>query len=261
MASRAWPDMRRVAQGAAEAGARILVTRFGDARADQEKGAGDYVSAVDRESEEIVVARLREATPGTPVLAEEGGGVHDADRYWVVDPLDGTTNYLIGFPAACVAVALVEEGRPVAAAVCAPLLGLTFSAARGHGATSGGRPIRVSARPPERAIVATALPFRAPDRLRAYLPAMERVFRATEDLRRVGSAELDLAWVAAGVWDGYFELNLRVWDVAAGALLIEEAGGVVTDWQGGPDYLAGDVVAGSPATHAVLLEAIGAEAG
>ena len=115
--------------------------------------------------------------------------------------------------------------------------------------------MRVSERPVARAIVATALPFRDRSILPRYLPVLEAVFDRVEDIRRPGAAALDLAWVAAGVFDGYFELNLSVWDVAAGALLVQEAGGVVTDWDGGSNYLSGNVMAGSPATHAVLLAA------
>lgn len=248
-------ELREVAERAADTGARIVGQRFGSHRGTGEaKGKGDWVSSVDRESEAAVTAWLERSTPGIRILAEEGGGER-GDLYWVVDPLDGTTNFLIGFPAVCVAVALIERGRPVVAAIRAPMLGLSFSGARGHGARSGSTPIQVSDRAPERALVATALPFRDRSLLDRYLPVLERVFGATEDVRRVGSAELDLAWVACGVWDGYFELNLGVWDVAAGALLVEESGGIVTDWGGGPDYLAGDVLAGSPATHRVLLEA------
>jgi myo-inositol-1(or 4)-monophosphatase len=151
---------------------------------------------------------------------------------------------------------LISEGRPVVAAIRAPHLQLDFTAAWGCGAQSGYRTLHVSDRPPKRAIVATALPFRERSLMTRYRPVLDEVFERTEDVRRVGSAALDLAWVAAGVWDGYFELNLKVWDVAAGALLVQEAGGVVTDWEGGDGFLNGDVLAGSPQTHAALLEAV-----
>jgi myo-inositol-1(or 4)-monophosphatase len=154
-----------------------------------------------------------------------------------------------------VSIALVVDGRPEVAVVEAPLLGLTFHAVRGGGAWSGDDPMRVSARPPERGIVATALPFRQRSLLPRYQPVLRRVFDRVEDVRRAGAAALDLAWVAAGVFDGYFELTLSVWDVAAGGLIVEEAGGLVTDWDGGSDYLSGNVLAGSPATHEVLLAA------
>ena len=247
--------LRQVAEQAAEVGSRIVRDAFGHtSELGEVKGTGDYVTGVDRASEAAVGEFLRERTPDVPVFAEEAGGVR-GERYWAVDPLDGTTNFLLGFPVVAVSVALVESGRPVAGAVRAPMLGLSFSAGLGLGAWSGSRRMLVSDRPSERAIVATAFPFRDKAMLPRYRPVLERVVERGEDIRRAGAAALDLAWVAAGVFDGYFELNLSVWDVAAGALLVEEAGGVVTDWQGGPDYLQGEILAGSPATYAMLLEA------
>jgi myo-inositol-1(or 4)-monophosphatase len=206
-------------------------------------------------SESVIKELLLHETPDIPILSEEAGGER-GPMYWTVDPLDGTTNYSIGFPAWSVSVGLISDGFPIVGAIRAPHLQLAFAAARGFGAQQGSQKLRVSERPPEQAIVATAFPFRARHLMPRYRPAFDAVFERCEDIRRVGSAALDLAWVAAGAWDGYFELNLRDWDVAAGALLVEEAGGVVTDWDGGSDYLKGDVVAGSPQTHAMLLDAI-----
>jgi myo-inositol-1(or 4)-monophosphatase len=218
----------------------------------REKGAGDYVSGVDRAAEEAMTALLLDEAPDIGVVGEEHGG-DPAERYWLVDPVDGTTNFLHRFPIVGVSVALVEKGRPTAGAVHAPFLDTSFTAVRGGGAEQDGRPLHISSRSPEDAVVATGFPFRYKHRLPEFqqvlLPALERF----EDLRRAGSASLDLAWTAAGVFDGFFELGLSPWDVAAGALLIEEAGGVVTDWRGGPDYLGGDVLAGSPQVHSVLL--------
>jgi myo-inositol-1(or 4)-monophosphatase len=218
------------------------------------KGQGDYVTAVDRESEEAIRDLLASATPDIPVVAEEGGG-EQSDAYWAVDPLDGTTNFLLEFPVSAVAAALVVDGRVEVGAVHAPLLGLTFVAARGRGAWSGHRRLQVSERPPQRAVVAMALPFRVRSLQPRYARMLDAVFAETEDIRRVGVAELDLAWTAAGVWDGYFELRLGVWDLAAGSLMVQEAGGIVTDWDGTDGFLgSGNVLAGSPRTHAVLLE-------
>jgi myo-inositol-1(or 4)-monophosphatase len=245
-----------VAEHAAEVGSRVVARAAGRPReAGRLKGHGDYVSDVDRDSEAAIRGFLSSATPDVPVVAEEGGG-EGGDVSWVVDPLDGTTNFLIGFPVVSVAVALVAGGRVMAGAIRAPLLDLAFSAARGQGAWSGSNRLHVSDRQPARAIVAMALPFRVRSLGPRYLRMLEEVFGVTEDVRRAGSAELELAWAAAGVWDGYFELHLSPWDLAAGSLLVEEAGGVVTDWSGGPRYLErGDVLAGSPQTHAVLLDA------
>lgn len=247
--------LRAVADEAADKGADIVRRRYAEHTAKGElKGAGDYVTSIDRESEEAIRGFLQRATPDIAVLAEESGGDR-GDRFWAVDPLDGTTNFLLGFPVVAVSIALIEDGRPVAGAVRGPMLGLSFSSARGRGSWSGSEPLRVSRRPPERAVIAMAFPFRAKSLIPRYSAALEEVLAGTEDVRRAGAASLDLAWVAAGVFDGYLELNLSVWDVAAGALLVEEAGGVVTDWEGGPGYLSGNIIAGSPRTHSVLLEA------
>jgi len=248
-------QLRKVAEEAAALGSDIVRRRFaGHATAGEVKGVGDYVTPVDRESEEAIRSFLVRETPDIHVLAEESGGER-GDRFWAVDPLDGTTNFLLGFPVVAVSVALIEQGRAVAGAVQGPMLDLSFSAARGQGAWSVGERIRVSRRPPDRAVIAMAFPFRAKSLMPRYTAALEKVLARTEDIRRAGAASLDLAWVACGVFDGYLELNLSVWDVAAGALLVEEAGGVVTGWEGGSDYLSGDVIAGSPQTHRVLLDA------
>ena len=224
------------------------------------KGAGDYVTEADRRSEDAIREHLARATPDIPTLGEEAGGER-GDVYWAVDPLDGTTNFLLGLPVVGVSVALVASSRPVIGAVRAPFLDLAFSGARGLGAFAGERPLRVSDRRPDRAVVATGFPFRHKDLLPRYLPAFETVLREAEDLRRAGAAALDLAWVAAAVFDGFFELGLSVWDVAAGGLLVQEAGGLVTDWDGRSAYLGGDVLAGSPATHRLLRRAATASDG
>jgi myo-inositol-1(or 4)-monophosphatase len=223
--------------------------------AEAKHASGDYVTEVDRASERTIGEVLREGT-GLPVLGEEGGGP-GAELQWVVDPLDGTTNFVHGFAVVGVSVALVERGRPVVGVVHAPFLGETFVGGRGLGAErrtlAGSTPLEVSARPAGRALVATGFPFRRKEVLPRYLAVLGAALERFEDLRRPGAASLDLAWTAAGVFDGFFELGLSAWDVAAGGLLIEEAGGRVTDWTGGPDYLAGDILAGPPEVHAELL--------
>jgi myo-inositol-1(or 4)-monophosphatase len=250
------PSLLRAAEHAASAGGSIVAEHFGSAGNVREKAPGDWVSDVDTSSEAAVRASLERDWPSLLVFGEEGGGVR-GDVGWLVDPLDGTANFLHGFPAVGVSVALVEHGVPVVGVVHAPLLGITYTAYRGSGAFSNGEPMTVSERDAERAICATGFPFRAKaDRLDEYLPVFEAALRRFEDLRRAGSASLDLAWTAAGVFDGYFEQALGPWDVAAGALLVREAGGVVTDWSGDDRawLMTGDIVAGSPALHAALLE-------
>jgi myo-inositol-1(or 4)-monophosphatase len=250
-------DLLAVAERAAGAGAAIVSARFGHVHERGEaKGVGDWVTAIDRESEAAILAALRDERPDIPILAEEGGGSRGS-RYWAVDPLDGTTNFMLGLPVVAVSVALVTDGRPVVGVVKGPLLGLSFSAVRGGGAWSNGHRLRVSDRPVERAVVATGFPFRHKELLPRHLFAFTRVFNAAEDVRRAGAAALDLAWTAAGVFDGFFELRLGEWDVAAGGLLVEEAGGVVTDWSGDPNYLSGSILAGTAATHRLLLEGVG----
>ena len=254
-------DLLELAERAAVRGGELVAGE--PAPLAESKGAGDYVTEVDRASERAIREVLGAATPDIPVVGEEGGGEAGGavgKRYWVVDPLDGTTNYLHGFPVVGVSVALVEDGRPAVGVVHAPFLGQTYLGARGLGARvrrdGAVLEARVSGRPVEQAVLGTGFPFRRKDILPRYLAAFEASLERFEDLRRPGAAALDLTWVAAGVFEGFFELGLAPWDVAAGAVLIEEAGGVVSDWEGGPDYLAGDVLAGSPAVPAALLEIV-----
>ncbi|MHB8685820.1 MAG: inositol monophosphatase family protein [Candidatus Dormibacteraceae bacterium] len=219
------------------------------------KGAGDYVTAFDRQSEAAILEVLAREAPGMAVLAEERGGKR-AGTMWAVDPLDGTTNFTRGFPVVAVSVGLLDEGTPIAGVVIAPFLGLEFAASQGRGATlNGDRLPRLPAVDPSKAIVATGFPFRNKGRMPRYRPTMEGAFRHFEDLRRAGAAALDLAWTAAGSFDGYFELNLNTWDLAAGAALVLEVGGRVSDWSGGPGWVeSGDILAAPPTVHEVLLE-------
>ena len=199
---------------------------------------------------------LARDSPGITVLAEERGGTR-ARTMWAVDPLDGTTNFTRGFPVVAVSVGLLDDGVPIAGVVIAPFLGLEFAASRGQGATLNGvRLPDLRAVDPSKAIVATGFPFRKKELMPHYRPVMEGALRRFEDLRRAGAAALDLAWTAAGTFDGYFELNLSTWDVAAGAALVLEVGGKVTDWSGGGTWVeAGSgIFAATPAVHEVLLE-------
>lgn len=225
----------------------------------ESKGPGDYVTATDRESEEIVLRILHAAFPGLPVLAEESGG-DGFQTGWVVDPLDGTTNFSRGFPMVGVSVALLVDGKPEVGSVHAPFLGWTYSARRGCGAfDETGQRLQLGDPDPRSAVVSTGFPFKSPERIPQLLAALGRVLEGFEDARRPGAASLDLALTAAGVFDGFFELDLKVWDIAAGALLVTEAGGLVSDWEGGQGHLvSGDIVAAPPRVHAALLEAASA---
>ena len=249
-------ELMFIASEAARVGGSTILAS-GRTREAVEKSAGDYVTAVDGASERAIAGFLSRATPDIPLVGEERGGVA-MDRYWLVDPLDGTTNFLHGFPIVGVSVALVEEGRPTVGVVHAPFLRETYAAAAGAGATveradGTSERLEVGRRPVERSVVGTGFPFRRKEVLPRYFRAMVVALERFEDLRRPGAAALDLAWVAAGVFDGFFELALGPWDVAAGAVLIQEAGGTVTDWVGAPGILSGDILAGSPAVHAELL--------
>jgi myo-inositol-1(or 4)-monophosphatase len=245
----------QAAEHGARAGGALVAEHFGGADRPREKAPGDWVSDVDVASEATIRAELERLAPGVPFFGEEGGG--ERGRLgWFVDPLDGTANFLHRFAVVGVSVALVEDGEPVVGVVHAPLIGETYTARAGGGAFRDGEPVTISGRSPDAAICATGFPFRAKaDRLPSYFPVFEAALRQFEDLRRAGSASLDLAWTASGTFDGYFEQALGTWDVAAGGLLVREAGGVVTDWEGDERaWLAsGDIVAGPPAVHEQLL--------
>ena len=242
------------AESAARAGGEIVREYFGRARDVREKGPGDWVSSADLESEAAIRTILQHDSK-LPVFGEERGG-ETFDTGWLVDPLDGTANFLHGFDVVGVSIGCIEDGVPVAGVVHAPLLGRCFVAARGRGAYRDGVAIRVGSRAPEQSIVATGFPFRRHDMLARYERALHASFRRFEDLRRAGAASLDLCWTAEGVFDGFFELRLGPWDVAAGALIVREAGGVVTDWSGDPDawLWSGEILAGPPDVHAALAE-------
>jgi myo-inositol-1(or 4)-monophosphatase len=237
---------------AAKAGGDVLVPFWRNLPhgAVEEKQQNDYVTRADRESEAAILATIRTSFPDDAFLGEEGGvreGRGGGGRTWIVDPLDGTSNYVSGFPFWCVSIA-VRDGTGLAAAVVwDPLHDELYSAARREGAFRNGERISVSTRPSlAGAFMATGFPFRYRHRIDAYLALFRAVFLEARAIRRAGSAALDLAYVAAGVFDGFFEFHLSPWDIAAGALLIREAGGAVTDFDGGERFLErGNVIAGT----------------
>jgi len=221
----------------------------------QLKGSGDYVTATDRRSEEAILEVLAREAPGIPVLAEERGGTR-AGTMWAVDPLDGTTNFVHGFPSVGISVALLEGGSPVVGVVLGPFLKFEIHAAQGEGAHANGERLpQLRHIDPGSAVVATGFPFRTKALLPRYFSMMSGALERFEDLRRAGAAALDLAWTAAGTFDGFFELGLNTWDVAAGAALVREVGGRVTDWSGGEAWLeSGNILAAPAAVHEALLE-------
>jgi myo-inositol-1(or 4)-monophosphatase len=220
------------------------------------KGRFDYVTEADLAAQEAIVQLIRSRHPGHDILAEEGNRTlgSNASR-WLVDPLDGTTNFIHGFPVFAVSVALEHENSIVLGAIYDPCRRELFLAQKGQSATLNGRPIQVSTRhEPEQALITTAFPWREKAVLSRYLEGFTQVFARVSDIRRGGSAALDLAYVACGRCDGFWELGLSPWDIAAGHLLVREAGGCISDFGGGSDHIwVGDVVAGNQAIQAFLL--------
>lgn len=254
-------DLLVTAVEAARAGAEVLEGYFRTADLEIEsKGGHDFVTRADHESEARVIETILRRFPDHQILAEESGWRQGASGTlgWFIDPLDGTSNYLQGLPIFCVSIACVEGDRVLAAAILDPMGGNLFTARRGGGASWNGRPMRVSRRAElEGAFLATGYPFRARGALDLYLDVFRAVFLEARGIRRCGSAALDLAYTAAGVYDGFFELRLSPWDIAAGILLVEEAGGQVSDLDGGRDYFsAGNVIAGPERLQEALLAKI-----
>ncbi|EGV30583.1 inositol monophosphatase [Thiorhodococcus drewsii AZ1] len=249
-----------IAIRAARSAGRILL-RFSD-RVDQikfeSKSHNDFVSDVDRAAEAAIIQELRGRFPSHAILAEESGEQGSGDFQWIIDPLDGTTNYLHGFPQYSVSIALKHKGQLECGVVYDPLREEMFTAARGQGAQLNDRKIRVTNRPSlEGALIGTGFPFRDQRYIDAYVGMFKAMTEATAGLRRPGSAALDLAYVAAGRTDGFWELGLSPWDCAAGALLVQEAGGTVTDLSGGTRYLeTGNLAAGNLKVHRAILDLI-----
>jgi myo-inositol-1(or 4)-monophosphatase len=249
-----------IAVRAARAAGRVAMRHFDrlDRLQVQTKGPNDYVSEVDRSAEAAIVQELKSKFPSHAILAEEGGAQGSGDYQWIVDPLDGTTNYLHGFPQFSVSIALRCRGQLECAVVYDPLREELFTAARGQGAQLNDRRLRVANRTSlDGTLIGTGFPFRDQRHLDAYLQMFKAMTQATAGLRRPGSAALDLAYVAAGRTDGFWELGLSPWDFAAGALLIAEAGGTVTDLSGGSRYFeTGNLVAGNIKVHQAMVELI-----
>jgi myo-inositol-1(or 4)-monophosphatase len=215
------------------------------------KGPKDFVSEVDRSAEAAIVETLLAAYPDHAILAEEGtakGKNASAEHVWIIDPLDGTTNFLHGFPQYCVSIALAHRGIVTQGVIFDPVRNDLFTASRGRGAYLNDRRIRVSKRQHLRdCLIGTGFPFRDGSYLDTYLAMMRAMITHTAGIRRPGAAALDLAYVAAGFYDGFWEVGLNAWDVAAGSLLVLEAGGLIGDLTGEGDYLhGGQVIAANP---------------
>jgi myo-inositol-1(or 4)-monophosphatase len=250
----------RVARQAADAAAALLTARAGAERV-RAKARADLVTEVDEASERAVVATIRAAFPHDTIIAEEfSAEAAPGGRSWIIDPLDGTVNYVHGHPFTCISIALWDDEGPAVAVVHAPFLGEVFHAVRGGGAFLNDEPIHVSdVADGADTLQATGFPFKAgkgdPE---IYFRLVAEIVTSTHGVRRAGAAALDLAYVAAGRLDGYFEIGLAAWDFAAGVLLVHEAGGQVSGWPGdvAPPLRTGRLIATNGATHAWLTDRI-----
>lgn len=223
------------------------------------KGTNDFVTEVDQAAEEAIISTLLEAYPGHGILAEESGrarGSAHSDYLWIIDPLDGTTNFIHGFPVYAVSIALSFRGKIEQAVVFDPARNDLFVASKGRGAFLNDRRLRVSKRiRMGDALIGTGFPFRKGDNFKRYMAMMETVMQQCAGVRRPGAAALDLCYVAAGWYDGFFETGLQPWDVAAGSLMITEAGGLVGNFTGEADFLhQREVVAGCPRIYGQLVQ-------
>jgi myo-inositol-1(or 4)-monophosphatase len=231
----------------------------------ERKGRNDFVTQVDRGAESEIIKLIRKAYPQHAVLGEEGGRNEiagaDSEVLWIIDPLDGTTNFLHGLPHFAVSIGIQVRGKLEHGVIYAPCTQDLYCASRGGGATLNNRRIRVSGtKELDSALIGTGVPIRAAN-LDAYLPMLRAVVESTAGVRRAGSAALDLAYVAAGRLDAFWELGLKPWDVAAGLVLVQEAGGMVSEIYGAAEPLdSGNVLAATPKLHALLAEALSATA-
>jgi len=255
------PVLNVMANAALKA-ARGLIRDFGEVEQLQVsvKGPGDFVSTADLRAERTLRTELTRARPGYGLLFEEAGAAPGSDprHRWIVDPLDGTTNFLHGIPHFSISIALERDGEIVAGVVYEPTRDEMFAAEKGLGAYVNDRRLRVSARRQlSESVIGTGMPFGARAGQTGYLETLEAIMRATSGVRRMGSAALDLAYVAAGRYDGFWEFGLAPWDIAAGMLLIREAGGYVSDVAGGHDMMTtGDVLAANDHIHLPLARLI-----
>ena len=246
---------------AARAAGQIILDNLGRLSKDDVslKQVSDFVTRADEESEACIVRIIRERYPDHHILAEETVKETVREGYrWIIDPLDGTTNFIHQYPVFCVSIALELQGKVVAGVIFDPLRKDLFFAEKGKGACLNEQPITVSTiKACPDSLITTGFPFRRKELIDPYLKLFKNVLFKVSDLRRAGSAALDLAYLAAGRCEGFFEIGLSPWDIAAGSLIIEEAGGVITDFGGGREYLStGNVVAGNIALQAELLKEV-----
>lgn len=223
------------------------------------KTVNDFVSEVDQAAEQAIIDILKDAYPDHGFLGEESGKTNqDAENIWIIDPLDGTTNFLHNFPCYCVSIALQQKGVLTQAVIYDPVRNDLFTATKGRGAFLNDKRIRVTNRSKlQDGLISTGFPFRDFTHLDTYMGMLKDMIQKTRGIRRPGSAALDLAYVAAGFTDGFFEINLSTWDIAAGGLLVQEAGGIVGDFEGNESWLTtGNIVAANPKVFAQMLQTL-----
>ncbi len=222
------------------------------------KGHNDFVTDIDKKSEQIIIDVIKAAYPTHSILAEESGEILGDETTWIIDPLDGTTNFLYEFPHFAISIAIAEKGRITHGVIYDPVRDEMFTASRGRGASVNGRRMRVvDQKVLENCLIGTGFPFRDTDNLDVYMGTFKSIMGQCRDIRRAGSAALDLAYVAAGRLDGFWEFGLSKWDIAAGSLMIQEAGGIIDDMQGKQKYLEnGNVIAAPPKVFKAMVKSI-----
>lgn len=253
------PMLNIAIRAARAAGDSIVreIDRVGDISIDI-KGKNDFVTEVDRHAENIIIETIKNAYPGHSFLAEESGKSGDSEYLWIIDPLDGTTNFLHGFPHFAVSIALEHKGRLDQAVIYDPLKQELFTASKGKGAQLNNKKIRVSSRKNlDGALLGTGFPFRTDQELDKFINSFKSLFPHVAGIRRAGVASLDLAYVACGRLDGFWEYSLKPWDIAAGALLVQEAGGINSEINGGVDFLnTGSIVSANPKIIKPILKVL-----
>lgn len=251
--------MLNIAVRAARTAGNIIARGF-ENRSDlltEAKGENDFVTRIDKEAEQAIIQKIQQSYPDHSFVGEEGGVIEGDDTYkWIIDPLDGTTNFIKGIPHFSVSIALMVKGRIDQAVVFDPIRGELFTASKGAGAQLNGFRIRTgNAKELTSTILATGFPFKQKDTTDEFMQSFTSIFKQSGDVRRCGSAALDLAYVAAGRYDGYWERGIKPWDIAAGELLVRESGGLVTDFVGGNDPMhKGEIVAGNPRVVQALVK-------
>lgn len=248
----------RIARAAAVKAGQYLAEQFGtfDSSTIREKKRNDFVSAVDQEAERLIVEHLKSHFPDHQFLGEEGGHYQaKSDFCWIIDPLDGTTNFIRNIPFFCVSIALYHRQQPLVGIVNSPVTNEFFSAVFQQGAFLNGSPLSVSQQTDfARAFLATGFPHQQKRQLPTFINAFNDIFFHSGGVRRLGAAALDLCYVAAGRFDGYWELGLHAWDIAAGVLIVQEAGGMVSDFQNSDSYLkSGEIVSSNGHIHPQII--------